>query len=74
MSFTRLSPAQRLGYEPCPKCGGRKAKSAIATALSGGLKCDHPFHLPGERCGRCGTPTPGGVHGINGCFYGRPSR
>lgn len=44
MSFTKLSPALRLGYEPCPKCGGRKVKSENAAAVSGGLKCDHPFH------------------------------
>jgi hypothetical protein len=44
MSFTRLSPAKRLGYEPCPTCGGRKVKSSNAAAMSGGLKCADPFH------------------------------
>jgi hypothetical protein len=37
------SPARRLGYVPCPSCGGRKVKSACAAGLAR-LSCSDPFH------------------------------
>ena len=43
----RRPPAERLGYVPCPTCGGRKVKSSISAAVNG-VHCQDPFHRTEE--------------------------